>query len=119
MVTFPSGHRFPTRRSTRLAAGPKEHSAIPAALALKLAGLRFVFDFSLPGVPLKTPPVLARKLEEIQCHIGEQTNNSSLTRSRSRLFTSCWAGGADCLLIEETMAVNPKREQHQAQRTPT
>lgn len=67
---------------------------------------------------MKTPPVLARKLEEIQCHSGEQTNNLSLSRSHSFLFNSCWAGGADCLLIKETVAVNPKKEHCQAQRKP-
>jgi len=57
-----------------LSARQKKHFAAPAILALQLTGLRLHFDFSLLGIQLKIPLVLARKLDEIQCNMGKQTS---------------------------------------------
>lgn len=83
---FPFGHRAPavSGQTHRQACGScwkfcpytwqKKHLTAPAKLPLKLAGLRLHFDFSLLGIWLKKPLILARKLEDIQCNRGEQTS---------------------------------------------
>lgn len=100
MDIFPSGHGalFVSGQTYWQACGScrmphpsawrKKHFTAPAILPPKLTGLRLHFDFSLLGVGLKTPLVLARKLEEIQCNRGERTSYSRPSRRHSGMCFS-------------------------------